>query len=163
MDNQKENQKLNGDIQKNHQKNNLTLSINKQKTKKKWYLVNVEGKILGRIATKIASILKGKYKTSYTPNIDNGDYVTVINASKIKLTGRKWKTKSYYRHSGYPGGLTQIKAFELMKKFPTRILEKAIFGMLPHTKLGRQIRKKLFIYPGEFHKNSSQKPIILEV
>ncbi|AYJ01331.1 50S ribosomal protein L13 [Candidatus Phytoplasma ziziphi] len=143
--------------------NNKTFSVNKKQVVKKWYLVDVQGKVLGRCATKIASILKGKAKTHYTPNVDNGDYVAVINASKIHLTGKKWQKKVYYRHSGYPGGLFKITAGEMMKKFPTRVVEKAIFGMLPHTKLGNQMRKKLFVYPNESHRHESQKPKILEV
>ncbi|WCA22344.1 50S ribosomal protein L13 [Candidatus Phytoplasma oryzae] len=155
-------------IDKNNKKNKLevnnkTISINKQQMDRKWYIVDVQNKTLGRISTKIASILKGKLKTAYTPNIDNGDYVIVINASKIKLTGQKWKQKIYYKHSGYPGGLSKITALELIKKFPTRVLEKSVFGMLPHTKLGNQMRKKLFIYPNNVHNQKSQKTIILEV
>ncbi|RAM57811.1 50S ribosomal protein L13 [Candidatus Phytoplasma oryzae] len=143
--------------------NNNTLSINKQAVNRKWYIVDVKDKTLGRISTKISSVLKGKFKTSYTPNIDNGDYVVVINASKIKLTGQKWQQKIYYRHSGYPGGLSQIKALDLKKKFPTKMVERSIFGMLPHTKLGRQIRKKLFVYSDEIYNQKSQKMIALEV
>ncbi|MGM1458837.1 MAG: 50S ribosomal protein L13 [Columbia Basin potato purple top phytoplasma] len=143
--------------------NNKTFSVNKEQVIKKWYLIDVEGKILGRCATKIASILKGKFKTHFTPNIDNGDYVAVINASKIKLTGQKWQKKFYYRHSGYPGGLSKRTASEMMQKFPTRVVEKAILGMLPHTKLGNQMRKKLFVYSNENHRHESQKPTILEV
>ncbi|MDV3198219.1 MAG: 50S ribosomal protein L13 [Vigna little leaf phytoplasma] len=143
--------------------NNRTLFANKVQITKKWYIVDAEGKTLGRLATKVASVLKGKNKIYYTPHIDNGDYVTVINASKVILTGKKWKQKVYYRHSGYPGGLTKISAIDLMRKFPTRIVEKAIFGMLPHTKLGRQIRKKLFVYADACHRHESQKPRILEV
>ncbi|WBL31650.1 50S ribosomal protein L13 [Candidatus Phytoplasma sacchari] len=139
------------------------MSINKQRVDRKWYLVDVENKILGRVSTKIASILKGKFKTSYTPNIDNGDYVIVINASKVKLTGKKLKQKTYFRHSGYPGGLNKITALELMKKFPIRVLEKSVFGMLPHTKLGNQMRKKLFVYPNKLYDQKSQKITFLEV
>ncbi|WP_323847951.1 MAG: 50S ribosomal protein L13 [Phytoplasma sp.] len=142
---------------------NKTFSVNKQQIVKKWYLIDVKDKVLGRCATKIASILKGKTKINYTPHIDNGDYVAIINASKIKLTGKKWKKKIYYKHSGYPGGLSKMTAEEMIKKFPIRIVEKAIFGMLPHTKLGDQMRKKLFVYPNESHRHESQKPQILEV
>ncbi|KAB8122009.1 50S ribosomal protein L13 ['Cynodon dactylon' phytoplasma] len=148
---------------KDKDNSNKTISINKQKVSRKWYLIDVKNKILGRVSTKIASILKGKLKTSYTPNIDNGDYVIVINASQIRLTGKKWKQKNYYRHSGYPGGLKTVNALELMNKFPIRILEKSVFGMLPHTKLGNQMRKKLFVYPYESHKQKSQNITVLEV
>ncbi|WP_341266847.1 50S ribosomal protein L13 [Candidatus Phytoplasma fraxini] len=142
---------------------NKTFSVNKKQVVQKWFLIDVKDKVLGRCATKIASILKGKSKINYTPHIDNGDYVAVINASKVKLTGDKWKKKIYYRHSGYPGGLSKINATEMMKKFPIRVVEKAVFGMLPHTKLGNQMRKKLFVYPNESHRHESQKPQILEV
>ncbi|MFB5029580.1 MAG: 50S ribosomal protein L13 [Candidatus Phytoplasma pruni] len=143
--------------------NNKTISVNNQMATRKWYIVDAEGKTLGRLATKVASVLKGKGKTHYTPHIDNGDYVAVINASKIHLTGKKWEQKTYYRHSGYPGGLTKVMVFDMLKKSPTLIVEKAVFGMLPHTKLGRQMRKKLFVYANESHRHESQKPKVLEV
>lgn len=151
------------DQKNNLQLNNRTFSINAQKIKRQWYIIDAEGKTLGRLATKVASVLKGKNKTHYTPHVDNGDYVTIINAAKINLTGKKWKQKTYYKHSGYPGGLTKIVAGDLIKKFPSRIVEKAIFGMLPHTKLGRQMRKKLFVYSDAYHRHASQKPKVLEV
>ncbi|MFR0367831.1 50S ribosomal protein L13 [Candidatus Phytoplasma palmae] len=154
----KENQKIN-----NNDKNNQTLSINEKKISRKWFLVDAKNKILGRLSTKVASILKGKNKNNFTHNIDNGDYVAVINASKIVLTGKKWKQKKYYRHSGFPGGIKQITALELKNKLPNRIVEKSIFGMLPKTKLGDKMRKKLFVYSDKNHKHESQKPIIIEV
>ncbi|MBP3059310.1 50S ribosomal protein L13 [Texas Phoenix palm phytoplasma] len=147
----------------NNDKNNKTLSINEKKIIRRWFLVDAENKILGRLSTKVASVLKGKSKTDFTHNIDNGDYVTIINASKIVLTGKKWKQKKYYRHSGFPGGLKKITAFELKNKFPNKIVERSIFGMLPKTKLGEKMRKKLFIYSEKNHKHESQKPIIIEV
>ncbi|MDV3196398.1 MAG: 50S ribosomal protein L13, partial [Candidatus Phytoplasma stylosanthis] len=114
---------INTNRKENFELNNKTFSFNEKEVKKKWFLVDVKDKILGRCATQIASMLKGKNKTFFTPNIDNGDYIVVINASKIKLTGKKWKKKVYYRHSGYPGGLFKITASEMMKKFPTRVVE----------------------------------------
>ncbi|WP_344677039.1 50S ribosomal protein L13 [Candidatus Phytoplasma melaleucae] len=144
--------------------NNFTFSANDKMVKRCWYIADAQGKTLGRFATKIASVLKGKNKTYYTSHIDNGDYVIVINANKVHLTGSKYKQKIYYRHSGYPGGLTQKTVNEMMEKFPNKVVEKAIFGMLPHNKLGRQIRKKLFVYSdNSFKKHNSQKPKFLEV
>ncbi|AOF54954.1 50S ribosomal protein L13 [Maize bushy stunt phytoplasma] len=145
---------------KNNQK---TLMANKTTVKPKWHLVDAKGKTLGRLATKVASILKGKHKTHYTPHIDNGDYVIVVNAAYIHLTGKKWQQKTYYKHSGYPGGLTKVVASEMMLKFPTRMVEKAILGMVPHTKLGSQIGKKLFVYAEQTHNHQAQQPESLEV
>ncbi|CAM11830.1 50S ribosomal protein L13 [Candidatus Phytoplasma australiense] len=145
------------------QNNQKTLMANNAVIVRKWYLVDAKDKTLGRLATQVATILKGKHKTNYTPHVDNGDYVIVINASHIKLTGKKWSQKVYYKHSGYPGGLTGVVASDLMRKFPTRIVEKAILGMIPHTKLGSQIGKKLFVYSQENHSHQAQKPEILEV
>ncbi|TVY12307.1 50S ribosomal protein L13 [Candidatus Phytoplasma pini] len=154
---------MNQEKKKDTNPNNKTLFMNNKSIKQKWYLIDVKGKTLGRFATKVASILKGKCKSSFTPNIDNGDFVIVVNAAHINLTGKKWKQKFYYRHSGYPGGLSKINAIDMIKKFPNRVVEKAIFGMIPHTKLGDHMRKKLFVYPNEFHKHESQKPKFLEV
>lgn len=140
-----------------------TYMANKNNVERKWFLVNAEGKTLGRLSTEIASLLKGKHKPAYTPHVDMGDYVVVINADKIVLTGKKWDQKLYYRHSGYNGGLSSRTARETLKKFPTRIVEKAILGMLPHTKLGRSMGKKLFVYEGSEHKHEAQKPERLEV
>jgi large subunit ribosomal protein L13 len=130
---------------------------------RKWFVVDAESKTLGRLATEVASVLKGKHKPTYTPHVDSGDYVIVINAEKIELTGKKWQQKLYYKHSGYSGGLTSRTARETMDKFPTRMVEKAIQGMLPHTKLGRAMALKLFVYAGPEHKHSAQQPEKLEV
>lgn len=130
---------------------------------RKWFVVDAESKTLGRLATEVASVLKGKHKPTYTPHVDSGDYVVVINAEKIELTGKKWQQKLYYKHSGYSGGLTSRTARETMDKFPTRMVEKAIQGMLPHTKLGRAMALKLFVYAGPEHKHSAQQPEKLEV
>ncbi|MGB1097023.1 MAG: 50S ribosomal protein L13 [Acholeplasmataceae bacterium] len=128
-----------------------------------WFVVDATDKTLGRLATVVASVLKGKHKPTYTPHVDTGDYVIIINAEKIQLTGKKWDQKLYYKHSGYNGGLTSRTARETMDKFPTRMVEKAVQGMLPHTKLGRAQVKKLFVYAGSEHKHSAQQPKELEV
>jgi large subunit ribosomal protein L13 len=140
-----------------------TFMANNQTITRKWFVVDAEDKTLGRLATEVASVLKGKHKPTYTPHVDSGDYVIVINAEKIKLTGKKWDQKLYYKHSGYSGGLTSRTAKETMEKFPTRMVEKAIQGMLPHTKLGRAMAKKLFVYAGTEHKHEAQQPERLEV
>lgn len=140
-----------------------TFMANKENITRKWYLVDAENKTLGRLATEVATVLRGKHKPIYTPHVDTGDYVVIINAEKIKLTGKKWDQKLYYSHSGYPGGLRSVKAKDVMEKFPTRIVERAIFGMLPHNSLGRQMGRKLFVYAGPEHKHQAQKPELLEV
>ena len=130
---------------------------------RKWYVIDAEGKTLGRLATAVASVLKGKHKPTYTPHVDSGDYVIVINAEKIKLTGNKWNDKIYYKHSGYNAGLTETPAKELMAKMPTALVEKAVKGMIPHTSLGREMFRKLFVYAGPEHKHQAQQPESLEV
>ena len=121
-----------------------------------WQLIAASGAVLGRLATKIASIVRGKVKAEYTPSVDTGDYVVVINADKIKVTGNKMQAKNYYRHSGYPGGLKTTSLEELMKKDSTQVIYKAVKGMLPHNTLGRQIMKKVKIYSGAEHPHSAQ-------
>ncbi|HEY8405899.1 MAG TPA: 50S ribosomal protein L13 [Acholeplasma sp.] len=140
-----------------------TFMANESTITRKWYVVDAKGKTLGRLATKVATILRGKHKPSYTPHVDTGDYVIVINADKIHLTGKKWTDKFYYKHSGYNGGLTQTAARDLMAKQPTAIVEKAIVGMLPHNILGTDMARKLFVYAGEAHPHQAQKPESLEV
>lgn len=140
-----------------------TFMANEQTITRKWFVVDAENKTLGRLATEVASVLKGKHKPSYTPHVDNGDYVIIVNAEKIILTGKKWDQKKYYTHSGYSGGLYETAAKDVMKKFPTRMVEKAVIGMLPKTKLGRQMASKLFVYEGPEHKHSAQQPEKLEV
>lgn len=140
-----------------------TEMLRKEDVKRKWYVVDAEGISLGRLATKVASVLKGKHNPFYTPHIDSGDYVIVVNAEKIKLTGNKWSDKMYYRHSGYPGGLKARNASEVMEKFPTRMVETAVKGMLPKTILGRQMYRKLFVYAGNTHPHEAQMPEVLEV
>ena len=124
--------------------------------KREWHVIDVSGKTLGRVATQIARLLMGKHKPIFTPNQDTGDYVIVINADKVQVTGNKAKQKTYYRHSGYPGGLKSITLEKLMETHPERVIEYAVKGMLPHTRLGASMRKKLRIYTGDTHPHLSQ-------
>jgi len=128
-----------------------------------WVLVDAEGKILGRMATEIAAILRGKTKPTYTPHADAGDFVVVINAEKVALTGRKWSQKMYYHHSGYPGGIKAISAEKLRQKRPEEIIRKAVWGMLPKNRLGRKLIKKLKVYAGPEHPHGAQKPEPLQM
>ena len=130
----------------------------KEEIATKWYLVDAKGKILGRMATGIARTLSGKDKPIYTPHLDTGDFVVVINAKSVKVTGRKEEQKMYYRHSGYPGGLKQRTFKELREKKPEEIIMRAVKGMLPKNKLGRGMLKRLKVYPGENHPHQAQKP-----
>jgi len=130
---------------------------------RKWYLVNAEGKILGRLSSRIAQILSGKDKPTYTPHLDVGDFVVVINAEKVKVTGNKEEKKIYYRHSGYPGGLKERTYQELLDKKPQDIIRKAVRGMLPKSKLGRQMFQKLKVYAGPQHPHQAQKPEQLDL
>jgi len=129
----------------------------------KWLVVDADGQILGRLASEVASILRGKNKPIFTPHMDVGDHVIIINAGKIRVTGKKAKTKKYYRHTGYPGGLRSDNYSDLIKSNPAKILEKAIWGMLPHNKLGKKIYKKLKIYAGNEHPHEAQKPEKIEI
>lgn len=135
-----------------------TQSANKDTVDRKWYVVDAEGQTLGRMCTKIATVLKGKHKPSYTPHVDTGDNVIVINADKIRLTGSKMEKKVYLSYSLYPGGQKSITAQELMAKKPYAIVEKAVKGMLPKNKLGRAMFKKLYVYAGAEHPHKAQKP-----
>jgi len=125
---------------------------------RQWYVVDVEGKTLGRVASEIATILRGKHKPEYTPHIDTGDFVIVINAEKIYLSGNKWDQKELKRYSGYPGGLRKIKYSELLQKNPEIMIEKAVKGMLPKNRLGRKMIKKLKVYAGAEHPHQAQQP-----
>jgi large subunit ribosomal protein L13 len=140
----------------------LEVALNK-KLEREWYLIDAKDKILGRIASRIAIILQGKHKPDYLPNIDCGDYVVVINAEKIKLTGKKREKKVYYYHTGYPGGLKEIGFQDLMKKNPAKIMWLAVKGMLPHNKLGKAMLKKLKIYQGNQHPHIAQSPKSIEI
>lgn len=123
-----------------------------------WHLIDAEGQVLGRLATRIATILMGKHKPVYTPFLDCGDHIVVVNADKIVLTGNKMNDKIYYRYSGYPGGLKEARARRVMRENPTRILESAVRGMIPKTKLGRQMFTKLRVYAGPEHPHEAQQP-----
>lgn len=135
-----------------------TFMQKKENIERKWYLIDAEGETLGRLATKAATILRGKHKVTYTPHVDTGDYVIIINASKIKLSGKKLEDKMYYNHSGFPGGLRERSAKEMIEKYPEEMVERAVKGMLPHGRLGRQMGKKLFVYAGSEHEQIAQKP-----
>src|SRR5580658_2328602 len=126
-----------------------------------WHLIDAEEAVLGRIASKAANLLMGKHKPSYTPYIDTGDHVVVVNAEKVRLTGRKEDQKLYRRHSGYPGGLTEVGAAKLRATRPTKMIEHAIAGMLPKTKLGKQMYRKLKVYAGDKHPHQAQQPVAL--
>ena len=134
------------------------MSANKSTVNKEWVLVDAEGESLGRLASKVAKLIRGKYKPNFTPHVDCGDNVIVINAEKIKLTGKKWTDKSYIRHTGYPGGQRSLTAIELFEKDPIRLVEKAVKGMLPKNKLGRAIYKNLYVYVSGEHNKEAQKP-----
>jgi len=140
-----------------------TFTAQTAKVERKWYVVDAEGQTLGRLASKIAPILKGKHKPIYTPHLDTGDFVIVINAEKVRVTGRKMDQKFYHRHSGYPGGLTSISLRDQLGQHPERVLQAAVRGMLPKNKLGRQMIKKLKVYAGSAHPHEAQQPKALEI
>jgi large subunit ribosomal protein L13 len=140
-----------------------TLFAKKGEVEQKWYVVDAKDAVLGRLAVKIATQITGKNKTIYTPNTDTGDFVIVINAEKIKLTGRKLDNKVYYRHSGYPGGLRAETARERMKRCPEKIITDAVWGMIPKGRLGRAMLRKLKVYKGSEHPHEAQKPELLPV
>jgi len=125
---------------------------------RKWYIIDGEGKVLGRLAAEAARILRGKHKPEFTPNVNTGDHVIIINADKVILTGKKLEQKMYYRHSGYPGGLKQIRYDKLMQTRPERAVQKAVTGMLPHNTLGRDMATKLRVYRGSDHPHQAQQP-----
>ncbi len=135
-----------------------TKSANKATVNKEWLLVDANEEVLGRLASKVAYILRGKHKPDFTPHVDTGDNVIIINAEKVKLTGNKWKEKTYISHSGYPGGQKVIIAEELMKKKPIAVVEKAVKGMLPKSRLGRAIFRNLHVFAGSEHTHEAQKP-----
>jgi len=134
---------------------------NKRDIEKKWHVIDAEGQILGRLATRVARLLTGKDKPIYTPFLDTGDYVIIINAEKVKLTGNKLTEKMYRRHTGYPGGLKETPAGVLLSKDPGKVVREAVTGMLPKTKLGRAMRKKLKVYRGPQHPHEAQQPMPL--
>lgn len=131
--------------------------------KRDWHVVDLDGQVLGRAASQIARVLRGKHKAIYTPSVDAGDFVVVVNAEKIKLTGKKLSDKMYYRHTGYPGGIRSLNAEDLLEKKPEEMIRKAVKGMLPKNKLGRQMLKKLKVYSGPEHPHKAQQPKDLAV
>ncbi len=140
-----------------------TFQAKKEEVQHQWYLVDAQGKVLGRLAAELAKILRGKTKPIYTPHVDTGDFVIVVNAAKITLTGKKMKDKIYYHHTGHPGGIREMNAEKLMSKKPTEMIRIAVKGMLPKTSLGRQMIQKLKIYAGPKHPHEAQKPIPLQI
>jgi len=140
-----------------------TLSANKATAEKKWFVVDAENQIVGRLASKVAKILRGKYKTNFTPHADCGDYVIIINASKAVMTGNKMEKREIFRHTGYPGGQKRISPQEMLQKDETSVLRHAVRGMLPKNKLGRAILKNCFIYGSSNHNHEAQKPIALNL
>lgn len=140
-----------------------TFMANANNIERKWYVVDAEGKTLGRLASEVASIIRGKHKPTFTPHVDCGDHVVIINAEKIELTGNKLNGKLYYRHSMHPGGLKVKTALEMRTNYPTKMLEGAVRGMLPKGSLGRQMVKKLHVYAGNEHPHEAQKPEVYEL
>ena len=130
---------------------------------RKWYVIDAEGQVLGRVAAKAAHILRGKHKATYTPHIDCGDYIIIVNAEKAVLTGNKLEDKMYYNHSMYPGGLRVRSAKVMKEQYPVEMVERAVKGMLPHNRLGRQMYKKLFVYAGAEHPHMAQQPEAMEI
>ncbi len=135
----------------------------KESVERSWYVIDAEGVSLGRVATRAAHILRGKHKVTYTPHVDCGDYVIIINAKKVNLTGNKLDDKMYYNHSMYPGGLRERNARTMREEYPIEMIERAVKGMLPHNRLGRMMGKKLFVYEGAEHPHKAQKPITMEI
>ena len=140
-----------------------TFMLRKEDVEHKWYVIDAEGQVLGKVAALAASVLRGKHKPTYTPHVACGDNVIIINAEKVILTGNKLDDKMYYNHSGYPGGLRERNAKTMIEKYPEEMVERAVWGMLPKNRLGRQIYRQLFVYKGSAHKHEAQKPERLEV
>ncbi|MGD8625781.1 MAG: 50S ribosomal protein L13 [Anaerolineae bacterium] len=140
-----------------------TFTAKKEEIERDWFVVDAEGQTLGRLASRIAPILKGKHKPTYTPHLDCGDFVIIVNAEKVQVTGRKMDQKIYYRHSGYPGGIKSISLRDQLARYPERVLQAAVRGMLPKNKLGRRMIKKLKVYAGDEHPHQAQQPKPLEL
>jgi large subunit ribosomal protein L13 len=140
-----------------------TFSPRPQDISREWYVVDADGQTLGRLAARVAAILRGKHKPIFAPHMDTGDHVVIVNASKVRLTGNKLEQKRYYRHSGYPGGLKTVPYTVLLSQRPSRAVERAVRGMLPHNRLGRQMIKKLKVYDGPTHPHAAQRPKTLDV
>ncbi|MBE7557107.1 MAG: 50S ribosomal protein L13 [Anaerolineae bacterium] len=139
-----------------------TISAKEAEIQRDWYVIDAQGQTLGRLATRTAAVLRGKHKPLYTPHVDCGDYVIIVNAEKVHVTGQKMSQKKYYRHSGYPGGLKEVSLRDQLQKFPERVLESAVRGMLPKNRLGRRMFKKLKVYPGPDHPHQAQQPKPME-
>jgi large subunit ribosomal protein L13 len=140
-----------------------TISANKATVDKEWVIVDAEGAVLGRLATLVANMLRGKHKTNFTPHVDCGDNVIVVNAEKVVLTGNKWSGKEYVRHTGYPGGQRFTTASEMLKKNPISLIEKAVKGMLPRNRLGSALYRNMHVYAGPVHPHEAQKPKKIEI
>lgn len=140
-----------------------TVSANKNTVNKEWVLVDADGQALGRLASEVAKLLRGKHKPNYTPHVDCGDNVVVTNAAKVSLSGKKWESKTYIRHTGYPGGQRSLSAKELLAKDPARVVEKAVKGMLPKNKLGADLFRNLKVYAGAEHGQEAQKPRVINL
>lgn len=138
-----------------------TFNAKREEVKRNWYLIDASDKVLGRLATEVARRLRGKHKPEYTPHVDTGDFIVIVNADKIKVTGNKLADKTYYRHSGYPGGIKSISLEKLLSSKPTRVIETAVKGMLPKNPLGRQMFRKLKVYAGDQHPHTAQQPEVL--
>ena len=140
-----------------------TFMQKKETVERNWYVIDAEGVNLGRLATRVADVLRGKHKPTFTPHVDCGDFVIVVNASKVNLTGNKLNDNIYYNHSGYTGGLRERTAKEMRENYPVEMIERAVKGMIPHNRLGRQVAKKLFVYEGAEHPHMAQKPVEMKV
>ncbi len=140
-----------------------TIMANEQTITRKWHVIDAQGKTLGRLASEVAVLLRGKHKPTFTPHVDCGDYVIIVNAEAVELTGRKWDQKIYYSHSRYPGSLKEVTARVMRDKHPERLVEFAVKGMLPKGRLGRQMYKKLYVYVGQEHPHTAQKPELYEL
>ena len=140
-----------------------TVSANKNTVNKEWVLVDADGQALGRLASEVAKLLRGKHKPNYTPHVDCGDNVVITNAAKVSLSGKKWESKTYIRHTGYPGGQRSLSAKELLAKDPARVIEKAVKGMLPKNKLGADLFRNLKVYAGAEHGQEAQKPRVINL
>ena len=140
-----------------------TVSANSETVNKEWLLVDAEGQTLGRVASKIASLIRGKHKVDFTPHVDCGDNVVIINASKVNLTGNKWEDKTYIRYTGYPGGQRSLSANQLFEKNPSTIIEKSVKGMLPKNKLGSELFRNLYVYNDSNHNQDAQKPVTINL
>ncbi|MBI4547110.1 MAG: 50S ribosomal protein L13 [Ignavibacteriae bacterium] len=141
----------------------LTHSFKQNEIEKKWYLVDASGHTLGRVASRVAHLLRGKHKPTFTPNVDSGDYVVVVNAEKVKVTGKRNELKTYFHYTGYPGGATVESFKELIKTKPERVFEHAVKGMIPHNRLGARIIKKLKVYRGSDHPHKAQRPELIKL